>query len=327
MASQRSPFPPSPPRPWPLPLRWPPSTLGHRLHQPDRPRPSSSLIAPPRRVGAGRIVPARRSASPRSASRSSASRSTRASLRRSARPRRRQLLLASLGLAIDLLAIALPSAAAQLWRRPPLGSPASRPVDLAYSLMMTLSPHGLRGHQYRRWCRRPQQGRSEATGLAADCGGCAPSAPAITELRSVATIEAGDSGAHLRAAVWRQNGGLQRHHAGGIGRGLRPRFLKLRQALGAAQRRDTTDTGLRNASPPRCAAGDSPPAIRKPPWRPISWPGRAPARVSLHAARHHRPLRITGLTIKSRRSPHHLHVRCDAATRRSFATGLARPRM
>jgi len=280
----------------PLRCLRPPSATG--LHQPDRaPAVEYALIAPPRRVGAGRIVPAA------------------------------TLGLAALGLAVigltvnnalrcvvrpdrgggTLARIARPRhrsprhRAAERRRptlaRPPLGRRHRGLVDLAYCADVTLlAAMGFAATNIGDGVAGRSKVASEATGLAADVVRLRTERAAITELRSVATIEAEIQRAQpSAAAVWRQTAGCSDITLAASGAAC-AEILKLRQALGAAQRRDTTDTGLRNAEArlaalPAITTGD-PQAT----WRPISWPGRSAGRVSLTPHDIHR-LRITGLTI------------------------------
>src|SRR5260370_927262 len=122
-----------PAAPMAAPATMPPSTPGHRLDQRDRaPAVEYALIAPPRRRGAGRIVLA---ATLGLAALGLAVIGLTVNTRFAAsfgQTAEAALLLASLGLAIDLLAIVLPGAAGaeSVKLRQPLGAARRRaPVD------------------------------------------------------------------------------------------------------------------------------------------------------------------------------------------------------
>ena len=280
------------------PATMPPSTLGHRLHQPDRaPAVEYALIAPPRRVGAGRIVPA---ATLGLAALGLAVIGLTVNTRFAAsfgQTAEAALLLASLGLAIDLLAIALPSAAAQLWRdRHWVAGIAAWSIWLIALMMTLLAAMGFAATNIGDGVAGRSKVASEATGLAADVVRLRTERAAITELRSVATIEAEIQRAQpSAAAVWRQTAGCSDITLAASGAAC-AEILKLRQALGAAQRRDTTDTGLRNAEArlaalPAITTGDPQATMAA---DILAW--ASAGRVSLTPHDIHR-LRITGLTI------------------------------
>jgi len=280
------------------PATMPPSTLGHRLHQPDRaPAVEYALIAPPRRVGAGRIVPA---ATLGLAALGLAVIGLTVNTRFAAsfgQTAEAALLLASLGLAIDLLAIALPSAAAQLWRdRHWVAGIAAWSIWLIALMMTLLAAMGFAATNIGDGVAGRSKVASEATGLAADVVRLRTERAAITELRSVATIEAEIQRAQpSAAAVWRQTAGCSDITLAASGAAC-AEILKLRQALGAAQRRDTTDTGLRNAEArlaalPAITTGDPQATMAA---DILAWVSAG--RVSLTPHDIHR-LRITGLTI------------------------------
>src|SRR5262249_20820169 len=207
------------------------------------------------------------------------------------------LLLAALGLAIDLLAIVLPSAAAQLWRD------RHRAAGLAcwgiwfIALMMTLLAamvfaatnigDGVAGRS---------KVATESNGLLADIARLRGERAGITETRSVTAIEAEIQRAQpAAAAVWRQTAGCSDVTLPASGAAC-AEILKLRQALGAAQRRNTIETELRAAEArlaalPAIATGDPQAA-----WAAdlLAWAGGG--RVTLTSQDIHR-LRISGLTI------------------------------
>jgi len=119
---------------------------------------------------------------------------------------------------------------------------------------------------------------------------------AITELRSVATIEAEIQRAQPSAAVvWRQTAGCSDITLAASAAAC-AEILKLRQALGAAQRRDTVDAGLRNAEArlaalPAITTGDPQAAMAA---DILVWASAGYVSLTPHDI--HR-LRITGLTI------------------------------
>src|SRR5262249_7873249 len=93
------------------------------------------------------------------------------------------LLLASLGLAIDLLAIVLPSAAAQLWRDShAVASIAAWSIWLIALMMTLLASMGFAATNIGDGVAGRSKVASETTGLAPQasppmCRGCAPSVP------------------------------------------------------------------------------------------------------------------------------------------------------
>ena len=280
------------------PATMPPSTPGHRLHQRDRaPAVEYALIAPPRRRGAGRIVLA---ATLGLAALGLAVIGLTVNTRFAAsfgQTAEAALLLASLGLAIDLLAIALPSAAAQLWRdRHWVAGIAAWSIWLIALMMTLLASMGFAATNIGDGVAGRSKVASETTGLAADVVRLRTERAAITELRSVATIEAEIQRAQpSAAAVWRQTAGCSDITLAASGAAC-AEILKLRQALGAAQRRDTIDAGLRNAEArlaalPAITTGDPQATMAA---DILAW--ASAGHVSLTPQDIHR-LRITGLTI------------------------------
>jgi len=274
------------------------STPGHRLHQRDRaPAVEYALIAPPRRGGAGRIVLA---ATLGLAALGLAVIGLTVNTRFAAsfgQTAEAALLLASLGLAIDLLAIVLPSAAAQLWRdRHPVAGIAAWSIWLIALMMTLLASMGFAATNIGDGVAGRSKVASETTGLATDVVRLRTERAAITELRSVATIEAEIQRAQPSAAVvWRQTAGCSDITLAASGAAC-AEILKLRQALGAAQRRDTIDAGLRNAEArlaalPAITTGDPQATMAA---DILAW--ASAGHVSLTPQDIHR-LRITGLTI------------------------------
>jgi hypothetical protein len=280
------------------PATMPLSTPGRLLHQRDRaPAVEYALIAPPRRVGAGRIVLA---ATLGLAALGLAVIGLTVNTRFAAsfgQTAEAALLLASLGLAIDLLAIVLPSAAAQLWRDGhAVASIAAWSIWLIALMMTLLASMGFAATNIGDGVAGRGKVASETAGLAADVVRLRTERAAITELRSVATIEAEIQRAQPSAAVvWRQTAGCSDITLAASGAAC-AEILKLRQALGAAQRRDTVDAGLRNAEArlaalPAITTGDPQAAMAA---DILAW--ASAGHVSLTPHDIHR-LRITGLTI------------------------------
>jgi hypothetical protein len=118
----------------------------------------------------------------------------------------------------------------------------------------------------------------------------------ITEVRSVATIEAEIQRAQpVAAAVWRQTAGCSDVTLAASGAAC-AEILKLRQALGAAQRRGAVDTELRATEArltalPAITTGDPQAAMAA---DILSWVSVGYVNLTPHDI--HR-LRITGLTI------------------------------
>jgi hypothetical protein len=280
------------------PATMPPSTPGHRLHQRDHaPAVEYAPIAPPRHRGAGRIVLA---AALGLAALGLAVIGLTVNTRFAAsfgQTAEAALLLASLGLAIDLLAIVLPSAAAQLWRdRHRVAGIAAWSIWLIALMMTLLAAMGFAATNIGDGVAGRGKVASETTGLAADVARLRTERAAITELRSVATIEAEIQRAQpSAAAVWRQTAGCSAVTLAPSGAAC-TEILKLRQALGAAQRRDTTDAELRNAEArlaalPAITTGDPQATMAA---DILAW--ASAGHVSLTPHDIHR-LRITGLTI------------------------------
>jgi hypothetical protein len=158
------------------------------------------------------------------------------------------LLLAALGLAIDLLAIVLPSAAAQLWRDcHRVAGSAAWGIWLMALGMTLLAAMGFAATNIGDGVAGRSKIATETSGLAADVTRLRTERAGITEARSVATIEAEIARAQPAAAtVWRQTAGCNDITLAASGAAC-AEILKLRQALGTAQRRDTIDTELRAA--------------------------------------------------------------------------------
>jgi hypothetical protein len=156
------------------------------------------------------------------------------------------VLLAAIGLTIDLLAIVLPSAAAQLWRdRHCMSASAAWAIWLVALGMTLLAAIGFAATNIGDGVAGRDRIAAEASALTADVARLRRERAAITERRSVAGIEAEIQRAQpAAAAVWKQTGGCTNVTLAASGMAC-AEVLKLREALGAAQRRDALDAELR----------------------------------------------------------------------------------
>jgi hypothetical protein len=156
-------------------------------------------------------------------------------------------LLAAVGLTIDLLAIVLPSAAAQLWRdRHAMSASAAWAIWLIALGMTLLAAIGFAATNIGDGVAGRSKVAAEATALAADIERLRAERAVITEARPVSTIEAEIQRAQpAAAAVWKQTAGCSNVTMAASGAAC-AEVLKLRQALGVAQRRDTLDAELRS---------------------------------------------------------------------------------
>jgi hypothetical protein len=206
-------------------------------------------------------------------------------------------LLAAVGLTIDCLAIVLPSAAAQLWRdRHVMSASAAWAIWLIALGMTLLAAVGFAATNIGDGVAGRSKVAAEASALIADIERLRGERAAITEARPVATIEAEIQRAQpAAAAVWKQTAGCSNVTMAASGAAC-AEVLKLRQALGVAQRRDTLDAELRSAEArlapmPAITTGD-PQATMAADL--VAWISLG--RVSLTPHDIHR-MRITGLTI------------------------------
>ncbi|MPZ36797.1 MAG: hypothetical protein GEU95_01835 [Rhizobiales bacterium] len=207
------------------------------------------------------------------------------------------VLLAAIGLAIDLLAIVLPSAAAQLWRdRHILSASSAWAIWLIALGMALLAAIGFAATNIGDGVAGRGKLAAEASALAADVTWLRSERSAIAEGRSVATIEAEIQRAQpAAAAVWKQTAGCSNVTLATSGAAC-AEVLKLRQALGVAQRRDALDTELRAtearlAPLPAIVTGDPQATMAA---DILAW--ISAGRLSLTPHDIHR-LRITGLTV------------------------------
>jgi hypothetical protein len=207
------------------------------------------------------------------------------------------ILLAAVGLAIDLLAIVLPSAAAQLWRDRNLMSASAAWAIWLIALGMTLlAAIGFAATNIGDGVAGRSRLAAEASALTADVTRLRTERGAIAEGRSVAAIEAEIQRAQPAAAtVWKQTAGCSNVTLTTSGAAC-AEVLKLRQALGAAQRRDALDAELRAAetrlAPLPAIAASDPQAMMAADI--LAW--ISAGRLSLTPHDIHR-LRVTGLTV------------------------------
>jgi len=206
-------------------------------------------------------------------------------------------LLAAVGLTIDCLAIVLPSAAAQLWRdRHAMSASAAWAIWLIALGMTLLAAVGFAATNIGDGVAGRSKVAAEASALAADIERLRGERAAITETRAISTIEAEIQRAQpAAAAVWKQTAGCSNVTMAASGTAC-AEVLKLRQALGVAQRRDALDTELRSAETrlaplPAITTGD-PQATMAADL--VAWISLG--RVNLTPHDIHR-MRITGLTI------------------------------
>lgn len=206
-------------------------------------------------------------------------------------------LLAAIGLTIDLLAIVLPSAAAQLWRdRNVMSASAAWAIWLVALAMTLLAAIGFAATNIGDGVAGRSKLAAEASALSADVARLRAERAGITEGRSVASIEAEIQRAQpAAAAVWKQTAGCSNVTLAASGAAC-AEVLNLRQALGAAQRRDALDTELRSAETrlaplPAITTGDPQATMAA---DILAW--ISAGHVSLTPHDIHR-MRITGLTI------------------------------
>jgi hypothetical protein len=207
------------------------------------------------------------------------------------------VLLAALGLAIDLLAVVLPSAAAQLWRdRNGVAALSAWAIWLIALGMTLLAAVGFAASNIGDGVAGRSRLASEASGLGEDIARLRAERAGITEARSVASIEADLQRVRpAAAAVWKQTAGCSDVTLAASGAAC-AETLKLRQALGTAQRRDAIDAelhaaGARLAALPAITSGDPQATMAA---DILAW--ASVGRISLTPHDIHR-LRITGLTI------------------------------
>jgi hypothetical protein len=207
------------------------------------------------------------------------------------------VLLAAIGLVIDVLAIVLPSSAAQLWRdRHRMAGLLAWVIWLIALGMTLLAAMGFAATNIGDGVAGRTKVAAEATGLAADAARLRAERVGIVELRAVATIEAELQRAQPAAAgVWRQTVGCSDVTLAASAAACAD-VQKLRQALGTAKRRDALDVELRAAEArlatlPAITTGDPQAAMAA---DILAWASAGHVNLTPHDI--HR-LRITGLTI------------------------------
>jgi hypothetical protein len=206
-------------------------------------------------------------------------------------------LLAAIGLVVDILAIVLPSSAAQLWRdRHRLAGVAAWAIWLIALGMTLLAAMGFAATNIGDGVAGRTKLAAEATGLAADAARLRVERAGIAELRSAATIEAELQRAQPAAAgVWRQTAGCSDVTLAASATAC-AEVQKLRQALGTAKRRDALDAELRTAEArlavlPAITTGDPQATMAA---DILAWASAGYVNLTPHDI--HR-LRITGLTV------------------------------
>src|SRR5712671_2526295 len=205
--------------------------------------------------------------------------------------------LVAVGLTIDCLAIVLPSAAAQLWRdRHAMSAAAAWAIWLIALSMTLLAAIGFAATNIGDGVAGRSKVAAEASALVADIERLRGERAAITETRAISTIEAEIQRAQpAAAAVWKQTAGCSNVTMAASGSACAD-VLKLRQALGVAQRRDALDAELRSAETrlaplPAITTGD-PQATMAADL--VAWISLGHVSLTPHDI--HR-MRITGLTI------------------------------
>jgi hypothetical protein len=206
-------------------------------------------------------------------------------------------LLAAIGLVIDVLAIVLPSSAAQIWRdRHRMAGLVAWAIWLIALGMTLLAAMGFAATNIGDGIAGRTKVAAEATGLAADAARLRAERVGIVEVRAVATIEAELQRAQPAAAgVWRQTVGCSDVTLAASAAACAD-VQKLRQALGTAKRRDALDAELRAAEArlatlPAITTGDPQAAMAA---DILAWASAGHVNLTPHDI--HR-LRITGLTI------------------------------
>jgi hypothetical protein len=158
------------------------------------------------------------------------------------------VLLATIGLAVDLLAVVLPTVAAQLWqRRSVLAAGAAWTIWLAALTMTLLAATGFASTNIGDAVAGRAKIAGESTALTERIARLRSERAAITETRSTTAIDVELQRAQPEAqAVWRATNGCRDVTRVTSGRACAT-VLELREALATAERRDGLDTDLRAA--------------------------------------------------------------------------------
>jgi hypothetical protein len=158
------------------------------------------------------------------------------------------VLLATIGLAVDMLAVVLPTVAAQLWhRRSILAAGAAWTIWVAALSMTLLAAMGFASTNIGDAVAGRAKVASESSALTDRIGRLRGERTGISETRSIAAIEVDLQRAQPEAqSVWRVTNGCRDVTRITSGRACE-KVLELREALATAERRDGLDIELRAA--------------------------------------------------------------------------------
>jgi len=158
------------------------------------------------------------------------------------------VLLATIGLAVDMLAVVLPTVAAQLWhRRSIMAAGAAWTIWMAALSMTLLAAMGFASTNIGDAVAGRAKVASESSALTDRIGRLRSERSGIAETRSTAAIEVELQRAQPEAqAVWRATNGCRDVTRITSGRACE-KVLELREALATAERRDGLDAELRAA--------------------------------------------------------------------------------
>jgi len=158
------------------------------------------------------------------------------------------VLLATIGLAVDMLAVVLPTVAAQLWqRRSIMAAGAAWTIWVAALSMTLLAAMGFASTNIGDAVAGRAKVASESSALTDRIGRLRSERSGIAETRSIAAIEVELQRAQPEAqSVWRITNGCRDVTRITSGRACE-KVLELREALATAERRDGLDTELRAA--------------------------------------------------------------------------------
>jgi hypothetical protein len=158
------------------------------------------------------------------------------------------VLLATIGLAVDMLAVVLPTVAAQLWhRRSVMAAGAAWTIWVAALSMTLLAAMGFASTNIGDAVAGRAKVASESSALTDRIGRLRSERVAISETRSTAAIEVELQRAQPEAqSVWRVTNGCRDVTRITSGRACE-KVLELREALATAERRDGLDVELRAA--------------------------------------------------------------------------------
>jgi len=158
------------------------------------------------------------------------------------------VLLATIGLAVDMLAVVLPTVAAQLWqRRSIMAAGAAWTIWVAALSMTLLAAMGFASTNIGDAVAGRAKVAGESSALTDRIGRLRSERSAISETRSTAAIEVELQRAQPEAqSVWRITNGCRDVTRITSGRACE-KVLELREALATAERRDGLDTELRAA--------------------------------------------------------------------------------